>query len=177
MWMRVAFFVLLVSFLVEVESPVGNANERADALLTRARGVLAQIDGQVEVDGLEQPVNILRDRWGIAHIEARNTHDLFFAQGYSMAQDRLFQVDLWLRIARGETAELFGDEAIPADRFARLLRYRGDMEAEWTSYSPDTREIAAAFTAGINAYITSVEDRLPIEFQLAGYWGGCQESS
>src|SRR5688572_30496647 len=114
MWMRVAVHILLVWCIVQLESPVGNANERADALLTQARSVLAQIDGQVEVDGLQQPVSILRDRWGIAHIEAQNTHDLFFAQGYSMAQDRLFQVDLWLRIARGETAELLGDEAIPA---------------------------------------------------------------
>jgi penicillin amidase len=151
------------------DAPMGQAHERVDTLLTRARSVLAQIDGRIEVDGLKQPVEVRRDRWGIAHIEAQNSHDLFFAQGYCMAQDRLFQVDLWRRIARGETAELFGEEAIEADRLARLLRYRGDMDAEWTSYSPDTREIATAFTAGINAYITAVRDRLPIEFQLAGY--------
>lgn len=148
---------------------MGHTAESADALLDRARSVLAKIDGKVEVAGLEQPVEILRDRWGIAHIYAQNSHDLFFAQGYSMAQDRLFQVDLWRRIAIGETAELFGEESIAADRFARLLKYRGDMAAEWTSYSSDTREIAAAFTAGINAYIASLGDRLPIEFQMAGY--------
>ncbi len=169
MFKRFYLHLLLVFLCGKTGLPVGHAAERTDTLLTRARSVLAQIDGRVEVAGLEQPVDILRDRWGIAHIYAQNSHDLFFAQGYSMAQDRLFQVDLWRRIAVGETAELFGDEAIAADRFARLLRYRGDMDAEWNSYSPDTSEIATAFTAGINAYIAAVKDRLPIEFQLAGY--------
>jgi penicillin amidase len=69
----------------------------------------------------------------------------------------------------GETAELFGEESIPADRFARLLKYRGDPRAEWASYSEDTRDIAVAFTDGINACIDAHQDRLPIEFQLAGY--------
>ena len=166
---RILFPMVFVTFLVNMELPVGLADERADALLTRARSVLAKIDGQIAIAGLEQPVEILRDRWGVAHIYAKNSHDLFFAQGFSMAQDRLFQVDLWRRIAVGETAELFGEESIAADRFARLLRYRGDMDLEWNSYSPDTREIATAFTSGINAYIGAVQDRLPIEFQLAGY--------
>jgi penicillin amidase len=169
MWKHCAWHMILALLLAMIEGPMGTANERVDALLNRARDVLAQIDGPVQVKGLQREVQIKRDRWGIAHIEAQNTHDLFFAQGYSMAQDRLFQVDLWRRIARGETAELFGDEAIEADRLARLLRYRGDMNAEWTSYSPDTREIATAFTDGINAYIAAIQDRLPIEFQLAGY--------
>jgi penicillin amidase len=151
---------------------MGRAEDRVNALWQRSRGVLAQITGDVSVPGLREGVEILRDRWGIAHIYAKNSHDLFFAQGYSMAQDRLFQVDLWRRIARGETAELFGEEAIEADRFARLLHYRGDMDAEWASYSPDTRDIATAFTDGINAYIAAVKDRLPIEFQLAGYRPG-----
>ncbi|MBL8849844.1 MAG: penicillin acylase family protein [Planctomycetaceae bacterium] len=141
----------------------------ADELLTRSRTVLAQLDGEIAVPGLQEPVEILRDRWGIAHIYAQNTHDLFLAQGYSMAQDRLFQVDLWRRIARGEAADLFGPAAVAADRFARLLRYRGDMAAEWSCYAPDARDIAVAFTDGINAYIDAVQQRLPIEFQLAGY--------
>ena len=160
----------LMLSLLAAESLVVQADESsAEMLLARARNVLAQIEGRLEVPGLTQPVEVLRDRWGIAHIYAQNTHDLFFAQGYVTAQDRLFQLDLWRRIAGGETAELFGEEAIAADRFARLLRYRGDLDAEWKSYSPDTRDIATAFTAGINAYIDAVESRLPIEFQVLGY--------
>lgn len=163
------YWVILVLLVGLVRLPMGHTAESAEALMNRARAVLAKIDGNVEVAELKQPVEILRDRWGIAHIYAQNNHDLFFAQGYSMAQDRLFQVDLWRRMAIGETAELFGEESIAADRFARLLKFRGDMDAEWSSYSPDTREIATAFTAGINAYIASIGDRLPIEFQIAGY--------
>jgi acyl-homoserine lactone acylase PvdQ len=65
-------------------------------------------------------------------------------------------------------AEAFGAEYVEADRFARLMRYRGDMEAEWTSYAPDAKEIATAFTAGINAAIDSFGDKLPVEFQMLG---------
>src|SRR6187401_3600929 len=116
-------WIMLGFLLGRVGVPVHAADKQAESLLARARSVLAQIDGRIEVAGLQQSVEILRDRWGIAHIYAQNSHDLFFAQGYSMAQDRLFQVDLWRRIAIGETAELFGEESIAADRFARLLKF------------------------------------------------------
>ena len=116
--------------------------------------------------GLKAPVEVLRDRWGVAHIYAKNTDDLFFAQGFVAAQDRLFQIDLWRRVALGETAEILGPSGIESDTFARLIRYRGDMDAEWRSYSPDTKQIATAFTNGINAYIKHVGKKLPIEFQV-----------
>lgn len=145
------------------------AQESAENLANQSARVLAQLEGQLEITGLRQPVEVLRDRWGVPHIYAQNSDDLFFAQGFVAAQDRLFQLDLWRRIGLGETAELFGDEAIEADRFARLLMFRGDMESEWKSYSPDTREIATAFTSGINAYIDHVDNRPPIEFQILGY--------
>jgi penicillin amidase len=135
----------------------------------QAKAVLAQLDGEIRLAGLKEPVEVLRDRWGIPHIYAKNRDDLFFAQGFIAAQDRLFQLDLWRRIGVGETAEIVGAEAIEADAFARLIRYRGEMGQEWTSYSPDTREIATAFTRGINACIDHSGDRLPIEFQLLGY--------
>ncbi len=142
------------------------------SLLESAHAVLAQLDGTLRLPGLKQPVEVLRDRWGIPHIYAKNQHDLFFAQGFVAAQDRLFQIDLWRRIAVGETAEIFGKDSLLRDRFARLTRYRGDMQAEWQSYAPDTQEIVTAFTAGINAGIDSMNDRLPIEFQLLGYKPG-----
>jgi len=145
------------------------AQESAETLLARAKSVLAQVDGELKLRGLKARVDVLRDRWGIPHIDAQNADDLFFAQGFVAAQDRLFQLDLWRRIGLGETAELFGDQAIEADRFARLIRYRGDMDAEWQSYSPDAREIATAFTNGINAAIDQFGANLPLEFQVLGY--------
>lgn len=123
--------------------------------------------------GLEKSVAVLRDRWGVAHIYAANQHDLFFAQGYVVSQDRLFQMELWKRSGQGRLAEILGPGALQRDINARLLRYAGNMEAEYASYSPDTKEILQAFTDGINAYIAEREKPggpgLPIEFQIAGF--------
>lgn len=140
----------------------------AEALKAGAREVLAQLEGEIRLPGLTEPVEVLRDRWGVPHIYARNQHDLFFAQGFITAQDRLFQLDLWRRTGMGELSEVMGPAALDRDRFARLLNYRGDMNAEWASYGPDAREIAAAFCEGINACIDHLGDRLPIEFKIIG---------
>ncbi|MBI4877571.1 MAG: penicillin acylase family protein [Acidobacteria bacterium] len=121
------------------------------------------------------PVEVLRDRWGVPHIYAQSSDDLFFAQGYVTARDRLFQIDLWRRAGSGHLAEVLGPSAIPRDRLARLVRFRGDWNAEWASYSPDARRIARAFTQGINAYIRSLGGRRPAEFRLAGYDPGLWE--
>jgi penicillin amidase len=167
-------FALLAGILL-VTIPGGMAAEETpDAILARAKTVLAQVEGEIRLPGLKQPVEVRRDRWGIAHIYAANQHDLFYAQGFVAAQDRLFQIDLWRRVAVGQTAEIFGDEAIEADRFARLVLYRGDMAPEWKSYAPDTQDIATAFTEGINACIDQIEKegKLPIEFQILGYRPG-----
>ena len=113
---------------------------------------------------------MLRDRWGIAHIYAKNTHDLFFAQGFVAAQDRLFQIDIWRRQATGEMAEVFGPDYVEADRFARSMTV---SRRRWTPSGRATRrtrkEIATAFTAGINAAIDQFGDKLPIEFQILGF--------
>lgn len=134
-----------------------------------AKAVLATLDGELRLPGLKGRVEVLRDRWGVAHLYADSADDLFFAQGFVAAQDRLFQIDWWNRLGSGEMAEAFGPGYLDADRFARLVRYRGDMDAEWASYSPDARRIAAAFARGINACIDHVGDRLPIEFQALGH--------
>jgi penicillin G amidase len=143
------------------------------SLDARAEAALSVIRGRLKVAGLEQPVNVLRDRWGVAHIYARSQHDLFFAQGFVAAQDRLFQMELWKRSGQGRLAEILGPSALLRDINARLLIYRGDMKAEYESYSPDTQDILEAFTAGINAYIASRLANggpgLPLEFQLAGF--------
>ena len=130
----------------------------------------------VKLAGLKEPVEILRDRWGVPHIYAKNADDLFFANGYMNAQDRLFQIDLWRRIGTGKLAEVLGPQSIPRDRMARLFRYRGDWNAEWQSYGPDTKQIAIAFTNGINAYIQSLKGARPTEFRTGGLRSGTVES-
>jgi penicillin amidase len=125
------------------------------------------------VKGLSSPVRVLRDRWGVAHIYARNQHDLFFAQGFVAAQDRLFQMEVWKRAGQGRLSEILGPSAVARDLSARELAYRGDMQAEYRSYAPDTEQILQAFTQGINAYIQSVTapgaPGLPVEFKVAGF--------
>ena len=132
-----------------------------------------QEDGMetLRVSGLREPVEILTDRWGIAHIYAKNQHDLFFAQGYNAARDRLFQLEIWRRRVTGTMAEVQGPKALERDIGARLLRFRGDLEQEYGFYHPAGKEIITAFVTGINAYIRHVgehPDLLPLEFGLLG---------
>ncbi len=125
----------------------------------------------VVIEGLERPVAIQVDRWGVAHIEAETRSDLFFAQGYNAARDRLWQIDLWRKRGLGLLARDFGAAFIDKDRAARLFLYRGDMAAEWAAYGPDSEAIATAFVAGINAYVGRTRqhpDLLPPEFAHAG---------
>jgi penicillin G amidase len=145
----------------------------AATLQDQAKAAVSMIRGNLRVPGLQKPVNVVRDRWGVAHIYAKNQHDLFFAQGFVVAQDRLFQMELWKRSGQGRLAEILGLEALPRDLNARRLRYRGNMEAEYRSYAADTKEILEAFTNGINAFIAEGQKPggpgLPIEFRLAGF--------
>ena len=165
------FLIATISAGTPAASRADDGNR--DSLQSRAQAALSVLHGTVKVAGLEQPVNVLRDRWGVAHIYAQNQHDLFFAQGFVAAQDRLFQMELWKRSGQGRLAEVLGPSALQRDINARRLSYRGDMKAEYESYSPDTKQILEAFTAGINAYIESRMvaggPGLPLEFQLAGF--------
>src|SRR2546422_11404589 len=86
------------------------------------------------LDGVSQPVEIIRDPWGISHIYAQNQKDLFFAQGFGVARDRLFQLEIWRRLATGTLAEILGRKALERDIGARLLRLRADMKAEMAQY-------------------------------------------
>ena len=124
---------------------------------------------KIRLTGLKDSVEIIRDHWGVPHIFAKNADDLFFAQGYITAKDRLFQIDLWRRIGTGKLAEVLGPRYVARDRIARLVRYRGNWDDEWRSYSPDAKAIATAFTGGINAYIRSLNGQRPREFRLAGF--------
>ena len=125
--------------------------------------------------GLIAPVEIVTDRWGISHIYAENEHDLFFAQGYAAARDRLFQFEIWRRRATGTVAEILGPRELERDTGARLFRFRGDMTTEMRHYHERGDTIIPAFVDGINAYIERTErqpDLLPIEFELLGITPG-----
>jgi penicillin amidase len=127
------------------------------------------------VKGLKQPVTIDVDTWGVPHIFADTVNDVFLAQGFNAARDRLFQIDLWHRRGLGRLSEVFGPSYVEQDRAARLFLYRGDMDAEWASYSPDAKQIATQFTAGVNAYINWVQrnpQALPPEFRMLDYLPG-----
>jgi len=145
------------------------APEAPRSLQDLADRSLAQIDGELSVPGLQEPVEIVRDEWGIPHIYAQNDDDLFFAQGYVMAQDRLWQMEMWRRWHEGRLAEIFGAEALPWDRRARLMMYRGPFDdTEWTSYHPDAKRLFTAYANGVNAFVSQNRDNLPVEFQLTG---------
>lgn len=140
----------------------------SDAFEALAESALVPIEGELAVPGLRSQVRILRDEWGIPHIYAESMEDLFFAQGFVQAQDRLWQIDMWRRTNEGRLAEILGPEAIAHDRLARLIQYRGSWEEEFSSYHPDGEMIFQRFADGVNALIASLGDNLPVEYQLTG---------
>jgi penicillin amidase len=136
-----------------------------------AKAALAQLDGSILVFGVREPVEVLRDTWGVPHIFAKNTEDLFFAQGYVVAQDRMWQLEMWRRNGEGRLAEVLGPEYVTRDRFARLLAFRGNWDEEFKKYHPEGRTIFESFARGVNASIQKAidENKIPVEFQLMGF--------
>jgi len=125
----------------------------------------------ISLPGLNAPVEIIRDRWGINHIYAETEYDLFFAQGYAAARDRLFQFEVWRAQATGTVAEMLGESELERDIGFRLFRYRGDMTVEMNHYHDRGDVIIPAYVDGVNAYIAETEadpSLLPIEFELLG---------
>lgn len=130
------------------------------------------VDNSYAVEGIESPVEILVDRWGVPHLYASSTDDAFFAQGFNAARERLWQIDLWRRRGLGLLSEAFGPSFVEKDRASRLFLYRGEMRREWLSYGSDTKRVVTAFVSGVNEYVRLTEedpDLLPEEFRLAGY--------
>ena len=121
------------------------------------------------VKGVVETVKVIRDKWGVNHIYAKNEYDLFFAQGYCAAKDRLFQFEFWRRQATGTSAEIFGAREFKRDLGTRLFKFRGDMKKELNHYHPRGQQIIQSYVNGVNAYIDEVNqhpDLLPIEFKL-----------
>jgi penicillin amidase len=132
---------------------------------------------QLTLKGLQKPVEVFRDQWGVSHIYAQNEHDLFFAQGYVAATDRAFQLEMWRRQATGTVAELLGPSEVKRDIGTKLFKYRGNMEQEMAHYHPHGKAILNAYVEGINAKVAEYRAdpaNLPFEFKtlntLPGYW-------
>lgn len=134
-------------------------------------GLTAQQSLNLSAKGLQQEVEIIVDEWGIPHIYAQTEADLFFAQGYYAASDRMFQFELWRRQASGTVAEILGPRELKRDIGTRLFKYRGNLEQDLNHYHPRGASIIGSFVDGVNAAIDEAlktPDNLPVEFKLLG---------
>lgn len=129
------------------------------------------ISGEVGVSILDDEVIVMRDGAGVPHIEAESDADLYRAQGYIQAQDRLFQMDLSRRQASGRLAEVVGEAAIDTDKHFRTFSLRAAAEASYDGYSDEAKEVLQLFAEGVNAYREEAIDKgkLPYEFKVLGY--------
>ncbi len=132
------------------------------------RPALPQLDGKLAVDGLETAVTVYRDGSGIPHIVAQNDHDLFFAQGFVHAQDRLWAMESARRAAHGRLSEVIGDRGLNNDRFMRILGMTQSAEADWTVLDVETQTALQAYADGVNAYLAQAGGKLPLEFKILG---------
>jgi penicillin amidase len=127
-----------------------------------------EVDGRLSVPGLSAPVEVVRVDPGVPHIYARNAHDLFFAQGYVHAQDRLWQMEFDRILGEGRLASLFGEGALDVDKMIRVFGLAQAAARDWQTLSPATRDLLTAYAGGVNAYLATHRGRLPIEFTLLG---------
>ncbi|MDF2626297.1 MAG: penicillin amidase [Symbiobacteriaceae bacterium] len=159
-WLRWVAYSVVVLILVA-----------AGGVYAGARRSLPQVTGTLKLAGLRAPVTVYRDEWGVPHIEAANSLDLYMAQGYVTAQDRLWQMDVTRRAAAGRLSEAMGASQINTDKFLRTLMLRQAAERTIDSLSPWAIEALEAYAAGVNAFINeaTASGRLPVEFTLLGY--------
>ena len=132
------------------------------------RPALPQLDGDLALDGLTAPVTIYRDSSGIPHIVADNAHDLFYAQGFVTAQDRLWAMESSRRAAHGTLSEIIGERGLKNDTFMRILGMTESAEADWETLDAETQAALTAYVDGVNAYLAQAGDKLPLEFKILG---------
>ena len=130
---------------------------------------LPQLDGALSLPGLQQVVTVDRDGWGVPHIRAASVEDAAEAQGYVMAQDRLWQLDLLRRVARGQLSEILGERTLQIDKDFRTLGLGRVADREATTLEPEARKILEAYARGVNEFIAQHQSNLPLEFSLLGY--------
>lgn len=129
---------------------------------------LPKTSGELSMSGLQNPVDIVRDKEGIPHIYAKSAHDAYFALGVVHAQDRLWQMEMNRRIAAGRVAEVLGPKAVDTDRFLRTLGVRRNAQAIVQNLAPDARAALEAYAEGVNRYLAQRSGPLPPEFLLTG---------
>src|SRR5579864_3173204 len=134
-----------------------------------AHSALPQLDGRVQIRSLAEKVTVTRDGHGVPTIEAANLEDLFFAQGYVTAQDRLWQMDVMRRFGSGELSEILGETLLKIDREQRILGLREAARKSLQAANPRDRSFFEAYARGVNAYIATRTHKLPIEFRILGY--------
>jgi penicillin amidase len=135
----------------------------------RFRLPLPQVGGTLEIDGLKERVDIIRDRWGVPHIYAADLEDLFFAQGYVQAQDRLWQMELNRRLANGRLSEIFGKAAFEADRFVHTVGIARAAQNDLSCLSAESRCLLVAYARGVNTCMEMHPRKLPLEFIFLGF--------
>ncbi|HYN74854.1 MAG TPA: penicillin acylase family protein, partial [Candidatus Limnocylindria bacterium] len=155
-WLRRTFVGLLVLIL-------GIALLATLATAWAIRRPFPVTSGVLVVGGLEQPVTVQRDAWGIPSVYASTSHDLFFGQGYVHAQDRFWEMDFRRHVTAGRLSEMFGDTTLDTDEFVRTMGWRRIAEQEVALLSPDTRGLLQAYADGVNAYVA---DRSPTDLSL-----------
>ncbi|MDH4247818.1 MAG: penicillin acylase family protein [Deltaproteobacteria bacterium] len=126
------------------------------------------LEGAFQVPGLTAPVEVILDRWGVPHIHAQSEKDAYFAMGYMLARDRLFQLTLIKFITQGRLAELVGEEALPLDRLHRTVDFHGQGRVQFLHAVPEVRTAVAAYIQGVNAWVETMPSGVPVEFLILG---------
>ncbi len=163
---RSTFVSILLWLLLAVVAIVTGALAYADYV---ARAALPQLNGRLQLNGLSAPVTVTRDGHGVPTIEAATLEDLFFAQGFVTAQDRLWQMDVMRRFAAGELSEILGEETLKLDREQRILGLRAAAKKSLEMASARDNAFLDAYARGVNAYIASHAGHLSIEFRILRY--------
>lgn len=158
------------SFLTRRHVLLGGVAAGLAGLTTyRALGRQGGASSLMGLEGLDAPVEVLEDQWGVPHVRAASVPDAFFANGYLIARDRLWQLDFEYRRALGRLAEVYGPDCVPSDTASRLFLFRGDAQAEFAALPSAVQACARAYVAGINAYLARIntgEEKLPSEFDI-----------
>src|SRR6185295_10097643 len=130
---------------------------------------LPQLQGTIRLPGLQNDVLVERDHWGVPHVRAGSVEDMVEAQGYVMAQDRLWQMDLLRRVGRGQLSEILGPATLDVDKQFRTFGFGRAADRDIPLMEPAQRILMEAYARGINRFIDQHRDRLPLEFSLLKY--------
>ena len=141
----------------------------ASGVYVFVRRTFPETNGTLQVAGLQDRVEVYRDKWGVPHIFAQDEHDLFFAQGYVHAQDRLWQMEFNRRVGAGRLSEVLGEATLKSDRFLRTIGLYRAAQADLQVLPAEVINALQAYADGVNAFIATHKNRLPLEFTLLGF--------